>query len=198
MSRPLTPLGLAVLSLLGKEPMHPYEMQQRIRDYSIDHVVKVAHGSLYHAVERLARQGLIEPVETTREGRRPERTVYAITEQGRDEADSRLREFLRYPLEEYPIFDMALSFLGWLPPEEAAQLLDRRAVRLEAKLAAHDTVIANLMKQGLERVQLIELEFCNARLRSELEFVRALSDDIKNGRMTWRPPGRTNGENNDT
>ncbi|GAB3986350.1 PadR family transcriptional regulator [Actinoallomurus acanthiterrae] len=197
MSRPLTPLALAVLSLLSEEPMHPYEMQQRIRDYSIDHVVKVAHGSLYHTVERLAGQGLIEPVETTREGRRPERTVYAITEHGREEAYSRLREFLRHPAQEYPIFDMALSFLGMLPPEEAAQLLDRRAVRIEAQLAAHDTVLANLAKQGLERVALIELEFCNARLRSEFAFVNALSEDIKNGRMTWRPPGRRNGENND-
>src|SRR3954454_13480761 len=80
MSRPLTPLALAVLSLLNTEPMHPYEMRQRIRDYGIDHAVKVAPGSLYHTVERLAGQGLIEPVETTREGRRPERTVYAITE----------------------------------------------------------------------------------------------------------------------
>src|SRR4051812_44193085 len=183
MSRPLTPLALAVLRLLDEEPMHPYEMRQRIRDYGIDHVIKAAPGSLYHTVERLAGQGLIEPVETTREGRRPERTVYAITEQGRDEAYSRLREFLRHPAQEYPIFDMALSFLGMLPPEEAAQLLDRRTVRLEAQMAAHDTVLANLAKQGLERVSLIELESCNARLRSELEFVNALSEDIKNGRM---------------
>ncbi|MEV0399898.1 PadR family transcriptional regulator [Actinoallomurus sp. NPDC050550] len=197
MSRPLTPLALAVLRLLNEEPMHPYEMQQRIRDYSIDQVVKVAHGSLYHTVERLAGQGLIEPVETTREGRRPERTVYAITEQGRDEAYSRLREFLRHPAQEYPIFDMALSFLKMLPPEEAAQLLDRRTVRLEAQLAAHDTVLTNLAKQGLERVSVIELELCNARLRSELEFVNAVSEDIKNGRMTWRPHDRRNGENND-
>ena len=59
MSRPLTPLGLAVLRLLAEGQMHPYEMQQRVREYAIDQVVKVAHGSLYHAVARLAEQGLI-------------------------------------------------------------------------------------------------------------------------------------------
>jgi DNA-binding PadR family transcriptional regulator len=196
MSQPLTPLALAVLSLLELEPMHPYEMQQRIRDYAIDEVVKVAHGSLYHTVERLAGQGLIEPIETTREGRRPERTVYAITDQGRDEAHSRLREFIVRPSREYPAFGMALSFLATLPPDDAAQLLDRRAIALEANLAAHDTVVDGLLKQGLDRVQVIEVEYLNSRLRSELEFVRALSEDIKNGRLTWRPPGRPNGENN--
>lgn len=116
MSRPLTPLGLTVLRLLADEQMHPYEMQQRIRERAIDHVVKVAHGSLYHTVARLAEQGLIEPVETSREGRRPERTVYAITEAGRDEARARLREFIMRPVQEYPSFGMALAFVSMLPP----------------------------------------------------------------------------------
>ncbi|MCO5972071.1 PadR family transcriptional regulator [Actinoallomurus soli] len=197
MARPLTPLGLAVLRLLHDEPMHPYEMQQRIRDQAIDRVVKVAHGSLYHTVERLAGLGLIEPVETTREGRRPERTVYAITEHGRDEANSRLRDFIRRPTREYPVLGMALSFLAMLPPDDAAQLLDRRTVALEAELAAHDIVVDGLTKQGLPRIHLVEVEYFNAQLRSELEYVRALSEDIKSGRLTWRPPGRPNGENND-
>lgn len=195
MSRPLTPLGLAVLRLLDAEPMHPYEMQQRIHDYAIDTVVKVAHGSLYHTVERLAGQGLIEPVETSREGRRPERTVYAITERGRDEAYSCLRDFLMRPVQDYPSFGVALSFLQMLPPGEAATLLDRRAVGLEAKLAAHDTVVESLTKQGLDRVQMIEVEFLTCRLHSELEFVRALSENIKAGRLTWRPTGGRYGEN---
>jgi DNA-binding PadR family transcriptional regulator len=194
MSRPLTPLQLAVLRLLADEQLHPYEMQQRIRERAIDKVVKVAHGSLYHAVARLAEQGLIEPVETSREGRRPERTVYAITEAGRDEARSRLREFMMRPVQEYPSFGMALSFVSLLPPAEAASLLDRRTVALEAELAAHDTVVESLIKQGLARVQLVEVEFLNSRLRAELDFVRALSEDIKNRRLDWRPPYGGDGE----
>lgn len=194
MSRPLTPLGLAVLRLLADGQMHPYEMQQRIRECAIDKVVKVAHGSLYHAVARLAEQHLIEPVETSREGRRPERTVYAITEAGRDEARSRLREFTMRPLQEYPSFGMALAFLSMLPPREAASLLDRRSVALEAKLAAHDTVVESLIKQGHARVDVIEVEFLNSRLRSELDFVRALSEDIESGRLDWQPPAGGDGE----
>jgi DNA-binding PadR family transcriptional regulator len=194
MSRPLTPLQLAVLRLLADEQLHPYEMQQRIREKAIDHVVKVAHGSLYHAVDRLAEQGLIEPVETSREGRRPERTVYAITETGRDEARSRLREFMMRSVKEYPSFGMALSFVTLLPPAEAASLLKRRTVDLEARLAAHDTVVETLIKQGHPRVDVIEVEFLNSCLRSELDFVRALSEDIKTRRLDWRPPEGGDGE----
>ncbi len=194
MPRPLTPLALAVLRLLDEEPMHPYEMQQRIRDYAIDQVVKVAHGSLYHTVERLAAHGLIEPIETSRAGRRPERTVYAITERGRDEAHFRLREFIARPSQEYPAFGMALAFVQMLAPEEAAALLDRRVVAVEAALAAHDAVVDSLIKQGLDRIQVIEVEFLTAQLRAELDFARALSDDIKAGRLAWRPAGGAHGE----
>jgi DNA-binding PadR family transcriptional regulator len=194
MSGPLTPLQLAVLRLLAEEQMHPYEMQQRIRERAIDQVVKVAHGSLYHAVGRLAGQGLIEPVETSREGRRPERTVYAITEAGRDEARSRLREFTMRPTQEFPCFGVALAFVSMLPPDEAAALLDRRTVDLEAKLAAHDTVVESLTKRGHPRIHLIEVDYLNSRLRSELDFVRALSEDIKSRRLDWRPPNGGDGE----
>ena len=80
--RTLTPLALAILRLLHERPMHPYEMHQLVRDRGTDFVIKVRAGSLYHAVERLAMLGLIAPVETGRDGRRPERTVYAITDAG--------------------------------------------------------------------------------------------------------------------
>ena len=163
MSRPLTPLGLAVLHLLQGEQMHPYEMQQRIRDYAIDKVVKVAHGSLYHTVSRLADRGLIEPVETSRDGRRPERTVYAITEDGRNEAHLRLREFLMFPAKEYPTLGMALSFISMLPPADAVVLLDRRGVALEAKLAAHRRRHRHPDRAGVARVELVEVEFLNAQ-----------------------------------
>src|SRR5512142_2898145 len=92
--RTLTPLALTVLRLLQERDMHPYEMQQVIRDRCIDHVVKVRAGSLYHTIERLHRSGLIQPMETGREGRRPERTVYAITEPGRDEYRTNLCDLI--------------------------------------------------------------------------------------------------------
>src|SRR5439155_334728 len=82
---PLTPPGIAILALLWRQPMHPYEMRHRIRVQEIDRVMKVTHGTLYSTVDRLAAAGLIQPVETSREGRRPERTVYEITGLGRDQ-----------------------------------------------------------------------------------------------------------------
>ncbi|MWA00764.1 PadR family transcriptional regulator [Actinomadura sp. LD22] len=185
MSRPLTPLALTVLRMLCSGPMHPYEMQQRIRDHAYDQAVKVTHGSLYHSVERLASAGLIEPLETAREGRRPERTVYAVTSAGRDAAHIRLAELLAKPVEEFPLFGTGLAFINLLPEAEVARQLRTRAVALEALLVGHRTINDSLRKRGLERYKLLDLEWKMDRFRGELEFVENLADELESGRLTW-------------
>ncbi|NEA24967.1 PadR family transcriptional regulator [Actinomadura bangladeshensis] len=186
MSRPLTPLALTVLRMLCDRPMHPYEMQQRIRDHAYDQAVKITHGSLYHSVERLAASGLIEPLETSREGRRPERTIYAVTAAGRDAAQMRLAELLRHPAEEFPLFGTGLAFVNLLSEDEVARLLRGRTVALEAALAGHRTAHDSLRKQGLDRYKLLDQEWLIARLRGELEYVREVVDDLESGRLTWK------------
>src|SRR5262252_2075083 len=74
---------VTVLCLLRVKPMHPYEMQRLIREWHKDEFLDLKRGSLYHAIERLRQHQCIEVVETVREGRRPERTVYRLTERGR-------------------------------------------------------------------------------------------------------------------
>ncbi len=191
MTSMLTPLALAVLELLLERDMHPYELHQLIRDRHIDHVIKVRAGSLYHTVERLHRQQLIEPVETARAGRRPERTVYAITELGRDEFAARLRDLIQRPEPEYPVFGAAAEMLHTLDPGQAVELLERRTVALEGMIAAYDQVRATLGKNGLERVLLLEIEYARAMRRAELAWVRELIDDIRGGALTWSAPGTT-------
>ena len=78
-------LALAVLICLSERPMHPYEVATTLRQRDKHESVRLNYGSLYAVVESLEKRGLITPQETAREGRRPERTVYEITEAGRIE-----------------------------------------------------------------------------------------------------------------
>jgi len=189
MPPPPTPLAIAVLSLLSREPMHPYEMRQRIRLQHIDRVMKVTQGTLYSTVERLAAGGLITPVETSREGRRPERTVYAITDAGRDQLTDALREALMRPNPEYRRLAMALSFASTLDPGEIADLLDRRSLHVEGELSALNTAIDGVRKQGLDRIHVIETEYLAAVQRAELDWLRAVVEEIREGRLSWQVPG---------
>jgi DNA-binding PadR family transcriptional regulator len=177
-----------VLRLLHERAMHPYEMHQLVRDRGTDLVVKVRAGSLYHAVERLHRLGLIQPVETGREGRRPERTVYAITGAGRDEFVTNLRDLLRSPAEEFPVFASALEMLAVVEPPTVRRLLTQRALALDGELAALDQVNGALVKAGLDRISLIEHEYVRRMCQAELSFVRTLIDEIDSGTLSWSAP----------
>ena len=185
MPRALSPLGLTVLRLLSNGPMHPYEMQQQIRDKAIDQSVKVTHGALYHTVDRLAADGMIEPIETSRAGRRPERTVYAITEAGSDAAFDRLRHLLARVEPEFPIYRAALSFISLLSPEEAAARLGERCIMIEASLAAAQTAYDGLLKGGVPRDGLLEFEHAQAHLRADLDLTRSIVEDLRTGRFSW-------------
>jgi DNA-binding PadR family transcriptional regulator len=187
----LTPLGIAILSLLAREPMHPYEMRHVIRVREIDRVMKVTHGTLYSTVERLAGVGLIQPMETSREGRRPERTVYEITEPGRDQLLDALRAELMRHTPDYPRLATGLSFVSLLEPGEVGELLERRALEVEAQLTGFQIALDSTLKQRshpVERVSLLETEYLTALLRAELDWLRAVTDDIRDERLTWQPP----------
>src|SRR3954447_22308732 len=89
--------SLTVLCLLRVRPMHPYEMQRLIREWHKDEFLDLKRGSLYHAIDRLRDEGLIPVVETSREGRRPARTVYRLTGEGETAIQEWLREMLAKP-----------------------------------------------------------------------------------------------------
>jgi len=182
-----TPLALAVLTLLHERSMHPYEMQQLMRERGHDQVIKLKGGSLYSTIDRLAEAGLIEPQETTRAGRRPERTVYALTDAGRDDLLLWLRELLSEPVHEYPLFGAALAFLAALPADEVPTLLEWRAAMLEAQIAASESMLRSMENAGLPRLFGVESEYMNAMRRAEVDWVRAIANDIRSDRLRWPP-----------
>lgn len=135
---------------------------------------------------RLAGAGLIEPLGTSREGRRPERTVYRITERGRELSERWLREMLERPAREYPAFPAALSVAGVLPPDVIAEHLRLRAAAIEREIARIDAEVRSV-QQVLARVHLLEVEHARAMLGAELRWLRGLAADIDEGRLTWEP-----------
>src|SRR5215468_9128360 len=93
-----SPLALAVLALLHEKPMHPYEMQRLIKERGKDQVIKVEQrASLYQTIDQLLRAELIAFWETARQAGFPERTVYKLTDKGRETALNWMREMLSTP-----------------------------------------------------------------------------------------------------
>jgi DNA-binding PadR family transcriptional regulator len=147
-------IDLAVLGLLKESDLHGYELKKRLREV-LGPLSSVSFGSLYPALNRLERDGLVKAVEAhdgpafpatgsfsgeaaafraarrlTSRGPRNKK-VYGITDAG----DARLAELLASPDEgDDRAFNLKLAFCRWCEPEVRIQLLQRRRATLVDRL----------------------------------------------------------------
>jgi DNA-binding PadR family transcriptional regulator len=175
---------IAVLALLREASMHPYQMQRLLKERHKDELLELKRGSLYHAINRLMAAGLIEATNTVRSGRRPERTIYRITAEGRQELIQTLQQMIELPRHESSEFMAALSFLLHLEHKDAIEKLEERAQHVEEELNAS----ANCLKeaqQRVDRINLIESEYLLAMRRAELKWIRSLIPELRSKDLHW-------------
>ncbi|HEY1446564.1 MAG TPA: PadR family transcriptional regulator [Acidimicrobiales bacterium] len=184
------PLALAVLVSLYEKPMHPYEVAQTLRARAKQESVRLNYGSLYAVVDSLEKKGFIKATGTVREGKRPERTVYEITDDGAREMNEWMTDLISTPSKEYSAFLAGLSFLPSLPPDEALAALRSRREALNVKLAAMRGAMKAATDAGLPRIFELESEYEEQQLRAELKFVTALVEEMTDGTLEglemWR------------
>jgi len=184
------PLALAVLVCLYERPMHPYEVAQTLRQRAKQESVRLNYGSLYAVVDALEKRGFIKATGTVREGKRPERTVYAITDDGAREMDDWLTELIGVPAKEYPAFMAGLSFIPALDPDDALTALRSRREALTVKLAGLRGAMSAAKTAGLPRLFELETEFEEQQIVAELRFVSGLVEEMTAGKLEglemWR------------
>ncbi|HUZ71187.1 MAG TPA: PadR family transcriptional regulator [Candidatus Saccharimonadales bacterium] len=184
-TRPKDMVALTTLSFLSEGPCHPYEIQRMLRERHKSYAVGKTR-ALYRAIEELEAVGYIESVETNRDGRRPERTVYRISAEGREELENWLADVLTSPVDETPVFSVAVGLLAYITQERAEQALATRLVALQARLVAVDATLQLAQDDlGLPRLVLLELEHAMALASAEMDWVRRLLGDMQSGALVW-------------
>ncbi|WP_424886910.1 helix-turn-helix transcriptional regulator [Streptomyces sp. XH2] len=184
--RPVNPLALAVLGLLLEQPMHPHAMATALRERQMDRAFKLTTGSLYDTVRALARDGWIEAADTERVGGRPARTVYRHTREGQQNFTEWLDEIVREPSREYPKFLSAVSYLGVLGQQRAAQALRERAAALKTRISEGEQAYRTAREQHkAPRLFVIEAEYAQAMLQAEMQWVLRTAEEIEQGTLEW-------------
>jgi DNA-binding PadR family transcriptional regulator len=177
------PLALAVLACLYERPMHPYEIASTLRERHKDESIKLNYGSLYSVVESLKGHNLITEQQTGRQGNRPERTVYEVTDAGRLELIDWMSELLCRPAKEFTRFEAGLSLLPVLPPNDVRSLLEERCRRLEVEIEQYRNLRKLVSSERVPRLFWIESEYRVALREAELNFTRGLIADLANGSL---------------
>jgi DNA-binding PadR family transcriptional regulator len=169
--------------------MHPYEMASLLRTRGKERDMKIKWGSLYTVVQNLEKHELVEATESVRQGGRPERTIYRLTDAGREELEDWVRELISTPEPELRRFEAGLSVLGILPPDEVMSLLRQRLGLLEEAIADQRVMLAKA-SQEIPRVFLVEGEYDLALREAEAAWVRSLLEELTTGSLSgiqlWR------------
>ena len=184
-TQPKDMVALTTLGLLSEQPCHPYELQRLLKERHKAYAVGKTR-SLYRAIEELEAAGYIEPLETSREGRRPERTVYRITAEGSEELENWLSDLLSTPVDETPVFRVAVGLLGYITQERAETALASRVVSLRARVSALGATLSMAQDDlGLPRLVLLELEHAMALATAEVDWIRSILADMQRGVLVW-------------
>src|SRR5918911_4357714 len=135
-----------VLGVLLKQPMHGYEVRRELESWNAEQWANLAYGSIYFSLAKMAEERLVEVVSTDERGSRPARTVYAITEQGREHFARMLRELWWEYRPAIDPFRVALTFMDCLPREEVLAALRHRAGGLRSTLDAFPYAIEGKLR----------------------------------------------------
>jgi DNA-binding PadR family transcriptional regulator len=183
MAYQLTSMGVSVLALPLERSMHGYEMFQILVQRHADRIVKVRPGSLYHVVDRLTEEKLIRRAATARDGKRPQRAIYEITDAGAELLAERVRELIAIPVHEFPQFVVALAEVDTLGGDAAANAVDDRVGAMEARAAE----IMALRDAGVTPGgYLVALDYLLATMQAELLWLREFASSLRSGQLERR------------
>lgn len=122
---------LAILALLHQHPMHGYEIQQQVDAWGAERWTNVLPGSIYFALNKMEQEGLVRAEAEERTGNRLRR-IYGITEAGRREYLSLLRQALTNPPHSLKSdFSLSVGLADALSRDERRQLLERNLEEIE-------------------------------------------------------------------
>jgi len=184
----LSAVAVLLLATLHEQPMHPYQLHQTLVERGEERLVRITLGAVYHGVERLEREGLVEVVGTDRSGNRPERTTYRLTDQGRTAFARRLTSFLGDDHPTYPLFSVGLAEATDLPRDVVEQQLQRRLDRERARLTDLRSAYESIRAEGLPRRYLLDVEHDLDVMRVEVAWLERVLTELRGGTLSWDEP----------
>lgn len=174
---------MVILGLLRERPLYGYEIKQIIEEHMSDWT-SIAFGSIYFAIDKLSAEKFVEKISIEKDGNRPSRSVYQITDSGREEFVSLLRESWQKIERHYYSIDVCLFFLDSLPLAEIKKYLYERQAVLQQTVS----YIQQHQKEQMSNPnvpQIADAIFYHALLHNEAElnWVTNLVKKIESGTL---------------
>ncbi|MHC0039718.1 PadR family transcriptional regulator [Pseudoneobacillus sp. C159] len=171
---------LMILGLLKLKELSGYEIQQVLQTSQTDIWAGVLPGSIYHALKKMDKEGLVEVSSVEQTGHRI-KAIYKITPKGEEEFIILLKESLREKSVSLPsTLYAAMAFLRELPLEDQLAALQEQMTVLEKEL--------ELLKAGekikeqyvaLDAIAKLQFENMFDHYRLQIDFLKKLMEQLK-------------------
>jgi len=159
-------------------PMHGHLVRNLAEKMKVPLWTDISVGAVYGAMKRLAAEGLLREQRSEREGNRPTRQIYEITDEGRRVLDELRREGLREVQLKPDPFDLALTRMDAKTQKQFPAIIAERLKNVRAVLAErkrmHEEIRAHVgpSKQWAFR-------HGDYRLEAEIAYLTDLLKDAK-------------------
>ena len=174
---------LVLLGLLQDKPLHGYEIKHIIEEHMGDWT-NIAFGSIYFALSKLNEEGFVEKSSEEKVGNRPSRNIYRITEKGKKEFISLLKEiWQKFEREYYPL-DIALAFSQALSKDEVKGYIKKRIEILE-EITAHlkEHKKEQLGKEEMPKSAKAVFSHSEHHIKAELNWLNELIIEVEKGEI---------------
>ncbi|MFC8800484.1 PadR family transcriptional regulator [Streptomyces griseoincarnatus] len=171
-------LSLPTLGLLLEQADHSYGLTARLND-RYRHL-RASRSSVTSLAKSLADADLIKARAPERNGNRPPRTVYDLTEAGIAHLRRRVEESITTAPAMDADFVTALAYIGLLSRARAIEILGARTRRIRQEI---DELSA--ISTDVPQIKMIEVDYWLRMLASEAAWLEGLSNRIDSGSIDW-------------
>lgn len=176
-------LVLGVVRMYGTA--HGYQVRRELLTWSADKWANVAPGSIYHALKKMATEGLLEVASTEAHSGGADRTAYRLTQDGETEFQLLLAKYLAGSDDatqgSYQLA-AAVTFLPALPRAKALSLLKHRLTQVAGQRATVRDLLANGTDWGQPEHVAELYRMWLASIDGQEEWLRGLVDRLESGR----------------
>ena len=170
----MSSIRLFILSSFAEHgPMHGHRLRLLAERYRVHLWTDITVGAVYGAMKRLAAEGLLREGEREREGNRPARQLYEITDAGQAALASLRREGLRDVWFKFDPLDLALTRMDAETAEELPSLLTERLETVRGMLAQSHRVSADI-RAHVSLAKQWALRHAEYRLEAEVAYLTDL------------------------
>lgn len=168
-----------IMGLINTSPLNAYEIVKQLQWMNIKYWYNIADSTVYATIKSIEKKGYISGT-VEKEGNMPDKTIYTLTDKGRDE----LRKTLSHSIITFDfdtnIFSIAAFFIDFFEPDEQEQLLEQRLENLYHYLKGIENQVTKTWENQVAPFHVANINRMMDIVKAEISGTKRIIDRLDN------------------